>query len=64
MLGWILERWDGGDVDWIGLAKDRNRWRALTNSLLKLRVSRDAGILSSVLTSNGLSGSAQLHIVS
>jgi hypothetical protein len=27
-----------GDVDWIGLAKDRNRWRALVNSVLKLRV--------------------------
>jgi hypothetical protein len=26
------------DVDWIGLAKDRNRWRALVNSVLKLRV--------------------------
>jgi hypothetical protein len=23
-----------GDVDWIGLAKDRNRWRALVNSVL------------------------------
>jgi hypothetical protein len=28
-----------GDVDWIGLAKDRNRWRALENSVLNLRVS-------------------------
>jgi hypothetical protein len=27
-----------GDVDWIGLAKDRNRWRALVNSILNLRV--------------------------
>jgi hypothetical protein len=27
-----------GDVDWIGLAKDRNRWRAVVNSLLNLRV--------------------------
>jgi hypothetical protein len=27
-----------GDLDWIGLAKDRNRWRALVNSLLNLRV--------------------------
>jgi hypothetical protein len=27
--------WD--DVDWIGLAKDRNRWRALVNSVLNLR---------------------------
>jgi hypothetical protein len=24
------------DVDWIGLAKDRNRWRALVNSVLNL----------------------------
>jgi hypothetical protein len=30
-LGW-------SDVDWIGLAKDRNRWRALVNSVLNLRV--------------------------
>jgi hypothetical protein len=28
--------WD--DVDWIGLAKDRNRWRAVVNSVLNLRV--------------------------
>jgi hypothetical protein len=25
-------------VDWIGLAKDRNRWRALVNSVLNLLV--------------------------
>jgi hypothetical protein len=29
-------RW--GDVDWIGLAQDRNRWRALVNSVLNLWV--------------------------
>jgi hypothetical protein len=29
-------RW--GDVDWIGLAQDRNRWRALVSSVLNLRV--------------------------
>jgi hypothetical protein len=28
--------WNG--VDWIGLAQDRNRWRALVNSVLNLRV--------------------------
>jgi hypothetical protein len=27
-----------GDVDRIGLAKDRNRWRALVNSVLNLQV--------------------------
>jgi hypothetical protein len=27
-----------GHVDWIGLAKDRNRWRAVVNSVLNLRV--------------------------
>jgi hypothetical protein len=26
------------DVDWIGLAQDRNRWRALANSVSNLRV--------------------------
>jgi hypothetical protein len=28
-----------GDVDWMGLAQDSNRWRALVNSVLNLRVS-------------------------
>jgi hypothetical protein len=29
VVGW-------GDVDWIGPAKDRNRWRAVVNSVLNL----------------------------
>jgi hypothetical protein len=29
-------RWS--DLDWIGLTQDRNRWRALVNSVLNLRV--------------------------
>jgi hypothetical protein len=27
-----------GDMDWIGLAQERDRWRALVNSVLNLRV--------------------------
>jgi hypothetical protein len=27
------------DVNWIDLAQDRNRWRALVNSVLNLQVS-------------------------
>jgi hypothetical protein len=30
-IGWDV-------VDWIGLAQDRNRWRALVNALMNLRV--------------------------
>jgi hypothetical protein len=30
-IGW-------GGVDWIGLAQDRNKWRALVNSVMNLRV--------------------------
>jgi hypothetical protein len=33
----LLElRW--GDADWIGLTQDRNRWRALVNSVFNLPV--------------------------
>jgi hypothetical protein len=29
--------WDG--VDWIDVAQDRDQWRALVNTVMKLRVS-------------------------
>jgi hypothetical protein len=35
-IGLVEVGW--GDVDWIGLVQDRNRWRALVNSVLNLRV--------------------------
>jgi hypothetical protein len=54
--------WD--DVDLISLAQDRNRWTALVNSVLNIPVPKNAGKLSSDLTTGGLSSSAQLHRVS
>jgi hypothetical protein len=42
--GWVdnirmdLREVGWSDVDWIGLAQDRNRWRALVNTVLNLRV--------------------------
>jgi hypothetical protein len=35
-MGLVKVGW--GDVDWFGLAQHRDRWRALVNSVLKLRV--------------------------
>jgi hypothetical protein len=47
-----------GDVDWIGLAQDGNRWRVLVNSVLNIRVPYTAGTLSSGLTTGVPSCSA------
>jgi hypothetical protein len=47
-LGRPRRRWDGirmdlreiawGSVDWIQLAQDRDRWRAIVNTVMNLRV--------------------------
>jgi hypothetical protein len=51
-IGW-------GDVDWIVLAQDRDKWRALVNAVMNLWDPLNARNLSS-----GLSGSTQLPRVS
>jgi len=35
ILGQISRRWD---VDWIGLAQDRDKWRTLVSAIMNLRV--------------------------
>jgi hypothetical protein len=49
LLGRLRRRWEDnikmdlqemgyGDVDWIEVAQDRDRWRALVNAVMSLRV--------------------------
>jgi len=33
-----------GTIDWIAVAQDRDRWRALVNALMNLRVQLNTGI--------------------
>ena len=52
-LGRPRRRWDNikldlqevgcGDMDWIGLARDRVRWRAVVNAVMNLRIPQNVG---------------------
>ena len=37
MLKWICNKLDDG-IDWIDLAEDRDRWGALVNAVMNLRI--------------------------
>jgi hypothetical protein len=49
--------WDG--IDWIALAQDRDKWRALVNTLMNLRVPYNAGKFLSGYTIGSFSRRAQ-----
>jgi hypothetical protein len=40
LLKWIFNMWDGG-TDWIILAQDRDRWRALVDAIMNLGVAQN-----------------------
>jgi hypothetical protein len=55
-IGW-------GDVNWMNLAQDRDQWRALVSTIIKLGVSKNAGKFLSDCTTGGFARRAQLHEV-
>ena len=45
-------------MDWINVAQDRDRWRALVSTVMNLRVSKNAGNFLSSLGRDSFSGSS------
>jgi hypothetical protein len=41
ILKWFFENWDG-DMDWMDLAQNRDRWRICVNAVMNHRVPQNA----------------------
>jgi hypothetical protein len=48
-------------MDWIDLDQDRDQWMTLVNTVMNLRVPKNAGKFLSGCTIGGFSGRAQLR---
>jgi len=44
ILGWIFRKWGGSCGDWMDLAQDRDRWRAIVGTVRHVRVPKMRGI--------------------
>ena len=38
ILRWIFRKWDVWGMDWIEMAQNRDRWRALVTAVMNLQV--------------------------
>jgi hypothetical protein len=56
-----LREIEWGGMDWIGMTQDRDQWRALVNTVMNLRVPKNAGKFLSGCTIGSFSGKAQLR---
>jgi hypothetical protein len=54
--------WSG--MEWLGLAHNRDQWKALVKAVINFRVPKNAGEFSSVCKTGGLPRRATVHGVS